>query len=71
MTDKVRRVIWIIPNVFCYLMVIGLIVFITANAEGLYSENRLEIWVFFSMLLLAVSIFGSYRIWKWMRDGKL
>ncbi|MEW4283071.1 hypothetical protein [Priestia koreensis] len=71
MTDKVHRVIWIIPNVFCYLMVIGLIVFITANAEGLYSENRLEIWVFFSMLLLAVSIFGSYRIWKWMRDGKL
>lgn len=71
MTDKVRRVIWIIPNVFCYLMVIGLIVFITANAEGLYSENRLGIWVFFSMLLLAVSIFGSYRIWKWMRDGKL
>ncbi len=29
------RIVWIIPNVFCYLMVIIFSIFVALNAEGL------------------------------------
>ncbi len=45
--------------------------FIAVNAEGLKQINQLEIWVFAMVALLLVSIFGTYRIWTWIKEGKL
>src|SRR5690606_8507784 len=61
------RVIWIIPNVFCYLMFVGFSTFVVLNAKGLEEINSLSIWVFMMLMLLFVSILGSYRIWTWIK----
>ena len=71
MKNKKLRIAWIIPNVFCYLMFIGFSTFVIRNVEGLKEINRLTIWVIEMLALLLVSIFGSFRIWKWIKEGKL
>ncbi|MDG5785959.1 hypothetical protein QA612_00545 [Evansella sp. AB-P1] len=71
MKNTKLRVAWIIPNVFCYLMLIGFSSFIALNAEGLKEISRLGIWVFVMIILFLVSIFGSYRIWTWIKEGKI
>lgn len=65
------RITWIIPNVFCYLMFVGISAFIVINEEGLKEINRLSIWVLLMIMLLYVSVLGSYRIWKWIKDGEM
>lgn len=66
------RIVWIIPNVFCYLMFLGFSTFISMNAEGLREMPGLFIgWIFMMLVLLLVSIFGSYRIWTWIKEGKM
>ncbi|WP_088068177.1 hypothetical protein [Gottfriedia luciferensis] len=71
MKNKKLRIGWIIPNVFCYLMFICFSTFIIRNAEGLKEINRFSIWVIAMLALLLVSIFGSFRIWKWIKECKL
>lgn len=63
--------IWIIPNVLCYLMFVGLSTFVLTNAKGLQEINGLTMWVIAMHILFLVSIFGSFRIWVWISDGKL
>jgi hypothetical protein len=65
------RIAWIIPNVLMYIFFLGLSVFVIENAEGLNDINRLGIWLVTLILLLLVAIFGSYRIWSWIKKGKL
>lgn len=65
------RIAWIIPNVFMYLFFFGLSVFVLIKAEELEDINQLGIWVIFLMLLLFVAQFGSYRIWSWIKQGKI
>ena len=65
------RVLWIIPNVFLYLMFIGFSSFVAVNAEDLQEINRLGIWVFMMVILFLASVFDSYRIWKWIKEGKM
>ncbi|KAB2335591.1 hypothetical protein [Bacillus mesophilum] len=65
------RIIYIIPNVFCYLMVIGFSIFVFSNAKGIEELSRLSIWVIILLLLFFVSIYGSYRIWSWIKEGKM
>ena len=65
------RIAWIIPNVFCYLMLIGLTIFVVVNSNGLYEINELLIYVILILMLFIVSVFGSYQIWNWMKDGKM
>jgi O-antigen/teichoic acid export membrane protein len=65
------RIVWVIPNVFCYLMFIVFSAFVVTNREGLEEINRLSIWVIVMVVLLAVSIFGSYKIWAWIKEGKM
>ena len=63
------RIVWIIPNVFCYLMVVGFSTFVVLNAEGLQEISRLGIWVFAMLVLFFVSLLGSFRIWTWIKEG--
>ncbi|RFB14933.1 hypothetical protein DZB84_14995 [Bacillus sp. HNG] len=62
---------WIIPNVFCYLMLIGFSIVIFINSEVLDHGNLLGLWVFILLGLFLVSLIGSYRIWTWIKEGKL
>ena len=71
MKNNKLRLGWIIPNVFCYLMFIGFSSFVLVNAKGLAEINSLSIWVFMLLLLLLVSLIGSYRIWTWIKEGKM
>ena len=71
MKNTKLRIAWIIPNVFCYLMLFGLSIWTVANGEGLEEINRLSNYVIFIILLFLVSVFGSYRIWAWIKEGKI
>ena len=52
-------------------MLIGLSIWVAANNEGLLEINRLSIYVIFMILLLLVSVLGSYRIWTWIKEGRM
>ncbi|WP_168118633.1 hypothetical protein [Paenibacillus sp. HB172176] len=65
------RITWIIPNVFMYTLFIWVAFFIFRNIDGLRDINRLGIYVLFWMLTLGVALFGSYRIWSWIKQGRL
>jgi len=52
-------------------MFIGFSTFVALNAEGLQEISRLDIWVFAMIILFLVSIFGSYRIWTWIKEGRI
>ncbi|AST91903.1 hypothetical protein ACWE42_02705 [Sutcliffiella cohnii] len=71
MKNTKLRIMWIIPNVFCYVMFIGFSSFVIINADGLYEIARLSIWVLTMIFLFIVSIIGSYRIWSWIKQGKI
>ncbi|MEH6940013.1 hypothetical protein V7056_19540 [Bacillus sp. JJ664] len=69
--NKKLRLAWIIPNVFCYLIVITLSTFVIENFEGMKEINRLTIWVVANVALLIISVFGSFRIWNWIKTRKI
>ncbi|QCR30948.1 hypothetical protein [Lysinibacillus sp. SGAir0095] len=69
--NRKLRLAWIIPNVFCYLMAFGLTFFVISNLKGLEEIHRLSIYFVMLFLLLSVSLFGSYRIWTWIKKGKM
>jgi len=71
MKNTKLRMLWIVPNVFCYLMLLGYSTFVYINAEGLREISKLSIWILAIVMLFFVSVFGSYRIWMWIRDGKM
>ncbi|KRF20194.1 hypothetical protein [Paenibacillus sp. Soil787] len=65
------RIAWIIPNVLMYMFFLVLSIFVFYNADGLDDINRLSIWLITLILLLFISLFGSFRIWSWIKQGKL
>lgn len=71
MKNTTLRAIWILPNIFLYLLFIGVTTFVVVNADGLREINRMGIWVVYLMLLLAVAIFGSFRIRSWIKERKI
>ncbi|TXC90521.1 hypothetical protein FS935_11405 [Metabacillus litoralis] len=71
MQNKKMRILWIIPNVFCYLMSIVVLFFIISNTEGLIEINRLPVWLLIMLILFLVSVLGSFRIMSWIKQGKI
>ncbi|QOR65016.1 hypothetical protein IM538_14340 [Cytobacillus suaedae] len=61
MKRYILRIVWIIPNVFCYLMTFGLTAWVLTNYEGLQEINRLFVYILFVILLTIVSIIGSFE----------
>jgi len=49
----------------------GFSTFVALNIEDLQEINRLGIWLFAVIILFLISIFGSYRIWSWIKEGKM
>ncbi|OLO39230.1 hypothetical protein BTR23_09265 [Alkalihalophilus pseudofirmus] len=68
---KFLRIINIIPIVMTWLMFIGFLIFIIWNADALREVNMLSIWVVGLIGVFFVALFGSYKIWQWIRVGKL
>lgn len=71
MNKKLRRVLWIIPNICFYLIIIYLSIWVAINIDGLESIDRLDIFVFMIILILGVSLLGTYQIIYWIRTGQL
>lgn len=71
MKNRKLRIVWLIPNIFCYFMFIGFSTFVVLNAQGLQEISRLSIWVLAMMALIFISMLNSYRIWTWIKEGKM
>ncbi|MFJ7936183.1 hypothetical protein [Sporosarcina sp. NPDC096371] len=71
MKNKKLRAAWIIPNVFCYLMFIGALIFVVSNVEGIKEIEEAPYWVLMLSALFVVSFFGSIRIWQWIGKGEM
>lgn len=54
MNKKLKRILWIIPNICFYLIVIYLSIWVAINIDGLESIDRLDIFVFMIILILGV-----------------
>ncbi|MGG1660503.1 hypothetical protein [Brevibacillus sp. NRS-1366] len=65
------RIAWIIPNVFCYALVIYFGFYVIDNASELKEINEFGKWVFMLFCLLLASLYGSFRIFTWIRAGKI
>ncbi|RLQ89784.1 hypothetical protein [Planomicrobium sp. Y74] len=71
MKNKAMRLGWILPNVLMYFMLIGLMVFIVINAEGLQEIKQFVVYIVFALLLGLVTVAGSFQIRSWIKEGKL
>ncbi|MDI2585993.1 hypothetical protein OR571_02305 [Psychrobacillus sp. NEAU-3TGS] len=71
MKNTKLRMVWILNNIFCYLMFIGFSIFVVINKEDFQLIDRWSIWVIGMLLLLMFSMFGTYRICGWIKEGKL
>ncbi|WP_245308273.1 hypothetical protein [Halalkalibacter urbisdiaboli] len=65
------RIIWLIPTIFMWLMFIGFSIWVFVNAEGLIQIEMLSSWVLKLLFLFIISLLGSYRMWSWIKEGKL
>ncbi|XKE94699.1 hypothetical protein LG326_16260 [Metaplanococcus flavidus] len=71
MKNKTMRLGWILPNVLMYFLLIGLLVFISLNAEGLQEINQFVIYIMLALMLGLVTVGGSFWIRSWIKEGKL
>ncbi|MES9683841.1 hypothetical protein ABWK22_13135 [Gottfriedia acidiceleris] len=71
MRNNKLKIEWIIPNILCYLMIIVFSIFVFRNADELKEINRFSVWIVALIFLFLISIFGSFRTWKWINIGKL
>ncbi|PIC62574.1 hypothetical protein CSV79_16325 [Sporosarcina sp. P13] len=65
------RVVWIVPNVFIYLMFIGALIFVTINAKGIQENGMILLWIFTLFVLFVGSVLGSFHIRYWIKQGKM
>ena len=52
-------------------MIIVFSIFVFRNADELKEINRFSVWIVALIFLFLISIFGSFRTWKWINIGKL
>lgn len=71
MKNTKLRVAWIAPNVFCYLMLIGSLIFVSVNAKGIKDIGSMSMWFYLLLAQFLISVFGSIRIWYWIKKGKI
>ncbi|REB07489.1 hypothetical protein DVB69_10945 [Sporosarcina sp. BI001-red] len=69
--NKKLRIIWIIPNIFLYLMFFGALIFVISNSEGIREIGQTPLWSLLLIGLFVVSFGGSLRIWQWIAQGKM
>lgn len=65
------RVARIVPNVFCYLMLMSSLIFVIINSKGIVEIGKMSVWIILLLALFLISVFGSIRIWYWIVKGKM
>lgn len=65
------RILWVIPNATMYLFFIGLSVFVLVHSDELQAANVMGAWLIMLALLLVVTLFGTFRILSWIKQGKM
>lgn len=71
MNQKLLRFMIIFPNILSYIILIGLIMIITVNIEGMKNSNMLIIWLIITVVLAIGSILTSFSIIKKIKKGLL
>ena len=71
MTPAVLRLLVIFPNVLSYLLLGGLIMYVTTNYEVLKSTESLKVWLIFIAVLAPAAAFTTYSIIKKIRAGHM
>jgi len=67
----VLRLLVIFPNVLSYLLLIGVLVYISTNFADLKAAQALNFWLLFAAVLSPMAIFTTYSIVKRIRNGTL
>lgn len=71
MPPAVLRVLVIFPNVLSYILLGGLIIYVTTNYEGLKAAENLTIWLIFIAVLAPMAAFTTFSIVKRIRAGQM
>ncbi len=71
MPPAVLRLLVIFPNVLSYLLLGGLIIYVTTNYEILKSTESLKVWLIFIVVLAPAAAFTTYSIVKKIRAGHM
>lgn len=71
MPPAVLRLLVIFPNVLSYLLLGGLIIFVSTNYESLKAAENLMIWLIFIAVLAPAAAFTTFRIVKKIRAGHM
>ena len=66
-----KRIALIVLNLFCYGLVIYYGMFVIENGSGLREINEFGKWMFMLVCLLLASLYGTFRIVTWIREGKI
>ncbi|MGG0720107.1 hypothetical protein ABE096_21375 [Robertmurraya massiliosenegalensis] len=71
MKNTKLRILWIIPTVFIWCMFIGFSIWVGTMVEELKEIEMLSFWVMQLLVVFLLALLGSYRIWSWIKQGKL
>ncbi|MGN4124721.1 acyl-phosphate glycerol 3-phosphate acyltransferase [Lysinibacillus sphaericus] len=71
MPPAVLRLLVIFPNVLSYLLLGGLIIYVTTNYEILKATESLKVWLIFIAVLAPAAAFTTYSIVKKIRAGHM
>ncbi|MGE6486714.1 hypothetical protein [Paenisporosarcina sp. NPDC076898] len=69
--DKGLRWLLIGPNILMWGLFLGLLLWFGVNLEEIKENNRLIVYLILLGALLFVSIFGAFRNWLWIKEGKM
>ncbi|WP_097073026.1 acyl-phosphate glycerol 3-phosphate acyltransferase [Ureibacillus xyleni] len=71
MSPAVLRLLVIFPNVLSYILLFGVIVYITTNYSTLKAANALNLWLIVCAVLTPMAIYTTYSIVKRIKAGVL
>lgn len=71
MKNKKHLIYWIIPIAFCYLFTLIGTIFVISNIDGLIESKLFNYWIIYLIFLACISFFGTYKIFSWVKSGKL
>ena len=71
MNPAVLRLLVIFPNVLSYMLLFGVIVYITTNYANLKAANALNLWLIIATVLGPMALYTTFSIVKRIKAGIL
>lgn len=65
------RLFVIFPNILSYVLLIGLIIFVTSNYAILQQSGALAMWLVIIAILAPAALFTTYRIRQKIKSGAM